>query len=136
MYHCALMWGKPAWIPLTRHFGLTFPRIPTQFSFIQPSQLPIIIFCGKDNRTRGKEQHLTARSDPPPPNLPLILLQGKIHAAPFRIATRFWRIIYLALREIFSLCIHVVVLSLILTWTALVIPPPQGSVAPNGQTWR
>ena len=48
------------------HFDSPFPRIPAQFTFGQPSQLPLLIFCGQDNRRRGNAQRAPLPNQPTP----------------------------------------------------------------------
>ena len=64
-------------------FNSTFPRLPAQFCFGKHSQFPLLICHGQDNRTSRKVQCSSAKSAPQPAHLPLMTLQGKIHAAPF-----------------------------------------------------
>ena len=58
---------KPSFTTSTRLFSSTFPA---QFSFRQLSQLPSLILCGQDTRTRGDVQSALIHNQPHPMTSP------------------------------------------------------------------
>ena len=108
---CKEIFLQPLWL------RSAFPHIPTQFSFLQTSQLPFIYILQKKNRGKGIAPISMIRSPkiptlwnctPYPPTTYTLPRYNPHQAATFRVAARRWRKVYLPLREYFFLCIHIV----------------------------
>ena len=106
--------GTPLQLLRIDFFVINFPWHPR-------SQLPFLTFRGQDNRTRGKACRShdraplpnlpapdTSRPTPYPNYPPPKVSKHHTRAAPFCVAALCLRKFFLALRETFSLCTHLV----------------------------
>ena len=129
---------QPLWL------SSTFPHTPVQFSFVQTSQLPFLIFCGQYNKGTSAAPIsvllyptrliLIHRASPTinPLNTAKVI-------SPLRhticIAACLWREVSLAFCEIVSLCTHNFLPSICMH-PKMVTPPPQVIGVPDEILFR